>query len=153
MCTCIIITIPNFRGNLCNKNSMSIYFWDAAFLPYGCRRAAGRSQSSSIPRLASVPPAAPPVPPLGWALRLGLSGSRDVWLHWGGAALRVQGWAQGCASSELSHRCCTYQPVFPMDDFSFSVSPCARGRSSARVCVPHCAHSVPAIPDSFHMLQ
>lgn len=27
MCTCIIITIPNFRGNLCNKYSMSIYFW------------------------------------------------------------------------------------------------------------------------------
>lgn len=26
MCTCIIITIPNFRGNLCNKYSLSIYF-------------------------------------------------------------------------------------------------------------------------------
>lgn len=71
MCTCIIITIPNFRGNLCNKNSMSIYRWDAAcffFMP-----AVRELWLQSIPHLASTPPAA--VLPLAWALHWGSAGA------------------------------------------------------------------------------
>lgn len=38
MCTCIIITIPNFRGNLCNKYSMSIYSWNIFCIFYACSK-------------------------------------------------------------------------------------------------------------------
>lgn len=132
MCTCIIITIPNFRGNLCNKNSMSIYFWDAAFLPCGCRRGVRVAAKAAASHVWHPSPPQPLLCP-PWA-------GRSVWVSLGAEMCGCIGAVQHCVC-RAGHRA-----VLAVSSATDAVlaSQCFLWMISPFLCLP--AHAAGAAP-------